>query len=296
VATARGDLECAAALLEESESLVSGQTGERNRYVVSLASLSRRAQLAQVGGEQARASEVLAELLGLARERQDPWTIADALAGLGNLALAAADWEWATALYQESLALRRELRNKVGVEMSLEQLGWVAAEQNTRASRDGAERAARLLGGAEALREAFGLDRAHGVPGWAAKHEQALAAARAALGTDFAAAWGDGRALPLDEAVAYTLATGPRRPPTSARSSPELATIAMRPTPAMERGRKPLTRHERQVAPLIARGFSNRQIAAELVITAETAWSPCRTVWPGAPRGRPPSSRADPLT
>ena len=100
-------------------------------------------------------------------------------------------------LYEESLALRRELADKRGIAESLEELAGVAGAQGQ------AERAARLYGAAEALREAIGAPI---VPVDRARYERAVAAARTQLD---AAAWtrlrAEGRAMPLEEAIAYAL-------------------------------------------------------------------------------------------
>src|SRR6185437_5432716 len=65
-------------------------------------------------------------------------------------------------------------------------------------------RAARLGGAAEGLREAIGQPL---TPGERGDHDRAIAALRAVLGeAAFAAAWAEGRALPLDEAIALALA------------------------------------------------------------------------------------------
>jgi hypothetical protein len=67
------------------------------------------------------------------------------------------------------------------------------------------ERAARLFGAADLLREDTGTpveatDRTG--------RERAMAAARAALGEEvFAATWSEGQALPLDAAIALALET-----------------------------------------------------------------------------------------
>jgi hypothetical protein len=88
--------------------------------------------------------------------------------------------------------------HKQGMAENLEGLAAVAAAQAQ------PERAARLFGAAEALRTAVGAPRPHAER---AEHERHFAAARAALGEEaFAAAWGAGRAMPLEAAVSYALA------------------------------------------------------------------------------------------
>jgi hypothetical protein len=64
-------------------------------------------------------------------------------------------------------------------------------------------RGARLGGAAEAQREALGVPLA---PATRSDQDQALRALRAALGEEgFAAAWAEGQALSLEEAVALAL-------------------------------------------------------------------------------------------
>jgi hypothetical protein len=69
------------------------------------------------------------------------------------------------------------------------------------------DRAARLLGAAEAMRERLGAT----VPGLLRKeHDARVAQTRQALGEDaFAAAWAQGRMMSADEAIAYALAGAP---------------------------------------------------------------------------------------
>src|SRR5262249_43747754 len=156
------------------------------------------------------------------------------------LALAQGAHARATAHFQESLQLRRELDDPHSIARSVEELAWVAAAQGA------AARAARLLGAAAALHERLGLD-VH--PGWRADHDRALAAARAALdAVAFRAAWAEGAALPLEQVLRDAL-TAPAPPP----------------PPGGVAG--PLTAREQEVAALVARGWTNGQIAAQLVIS-----------------------------
>ena len=64
-------------------------------------------------------------------------------------------------------------------------------------------RAARLMGAAEALHEALHIPVRYCSR---ADHDRAVAAARAALGEEaFAAAWAEGRAMTLEQAIAFAL-------------------------------------------------------------------------------------------
>jgi hypothetical protein len=97
----------------------------------------------------------------------------------------------------EALGLFRELGNDEGMLSALESLGVAALGEGHK------ERAARLLGAAEALREAPGLS---GREWWRRARERIGEAARAAsLSQAFAAAWEAGRALSLEEAIALAL-------------------------------------------------------------------------------------------
>jgi non-specific serine/threonine protein kinase len=109
-------------------------------------------------------------------------------------------------------------------------------------------RSARLFGAAEALWEASGKRE---LVDWRAIVDADIANVQARLGAEsFAAAWREGHALRIEEALAYAVE---------------------RPGPAPGARDGPLTAREREVAALIAGGFSNRQIAQALVIAEATA-------------------------
>jgi hypothetical protein len=100
-------------------------------------------------------------------------------------------------LLNESLILRKDVGSKPGIAECFERLGMVAAELGR------LERAARLLGAAEALREATGtpvqaVDRAD--------RERAAASVRSGSEAKrLDQAWAEGRAMTLEQAIEYAL-------------------------------------------------------------------------------------------
>ena len=167
-------------------------------YVGVAWTLNHLGHVAQLQGDYARAAAFHHESLGLfSGSGTDQSGVGWALEGLGTAALAQGHLRAATTQYTESLRTFQELGDP-GIIWSLAGLGSVAA------MGDQAERAARLWGATEALRERSGKRVA---PASRATYESALAAAQAQLGNEaFAAAWAAGRALSIDEAVAEALA------------------------------------------------------------------------------------------
>jgi DNA-binding CsgD family transcriptional regulator len=168
------------------------------------------------------------------------------------LALAADDHASARATLSDSIAIQRELGDTGGAAFVLERFAELAAAQGQQVG------ALRLAGAAAALRETAGTPLSGSGQ---TRLDGALEPARRALGQAApAAAWQDGRVLDLDQAVTEALAATDHgaTSPGSAHALADAAAAVLSP-------------REREVALLIARGYTNRQIARELVITEGTA-------------------------
>jgi len=159
--------------------------------------LNTLGELARSDGDYERAGEAYEECLAICRGTGNKQREALMLGNLSYAALHQGDYERAEALVREGLALLWELESKYFVNFGLEVSAGPAAAKGQ------PERAARLLGAAEALREAMGLGLQ---PADQFEIDRYEAAAREQLDeATFEAAWAEGRAMTLEEAVAYAL-------------------------------------------------------------------------------------------
>jgi non-specific serine/threonine protein kinase len=191
-------------------------------------------------GEVERAAEWIERSLSEARAINCVGGSAEALYFLARVERLRGDRVLATEHALEAAVFEYKMGDAAFVLNSLELLGGILGDAGK------AELAIRLLSASSTLRQTAGVPMP---PITRAAFERDVAVARGAIGDSrFGIAWADGSAMSIDEAVAF------------ARSSDH---------PSLPRT-DPLSERERQVVVLVARGYTNRQIAEELVISERT--------------------------
>ncbi len=148
-------------------------------------------------GEYAAARDVLTEGLTIARAIGNRTGVASHNLALGQTLLDQGDPTAAVPLFHDSLLGFQEVGPRSGVAWALEGLAGVAAAHGA------PERAARLLGAADGLREILGAPL---TPAGRVQGERRIAPARHALSESaWATTWSEGRAMTLEQAIAYAL-------------------------------------------------------------------------------------------
>jgi non-specific serine/threonine protein kinase len=202
-------------------------------------------------GDLQRAQSLYEESATLMREQRDKIVLAYPLRRMGCIALKSGDYEKATALCQESLELNLQVGDKRGAVACLVGLAAVAAARGQMAE------AVRLFAIVQVQLDTLGITL---YPADQMEYERNTALMREKLEeVAFNTAWNAGKAITLEQAVAYTF---------------ELSRAqVMHPSTPRQTVKEifgGLTAREREAAILIAQGKSNREIAAAMSVGVKT--------------------------
>jgi non-specific serine/threonine protein kinase len=192
VAQYQGDFAAARAAGEQSVEIF---REEGDKWALAFA-LSQLGAILQLQGDLATARSMLEQSAFMLREFDDKWTPQRALGQLGYLELQTGNFVAARRRFEEDLSMAQHNRDYWSIAWRLEGCAQAMIAQGEPV------RAVRLFGSAEALLEIGGgyLDPMDRVG-----YRESVAAARAQLGDDAFAAWAEGRAMTLEQAVAYAL-------------------------------------------------------------------------------------------
>jgi predicted ATPase/class 3 adenylate cyclase/DNA-binding CsgD family transcriptional regulator len=253
IAAWQGNYEQATALYQGSLATFRAQ-GDQLGIAWSLGNLGNAAMARD---DVETAEPLYEERLALYLRLDVPDDVAYALGPLAELARRRGDYGRSRAVYEQILTQARLVGDRRRIAGCLEGLALLAATQA------GLQRAAVLFGAAGAATDAIGAKSVPIQPSLRPVYDREMTAVRRALGEEvFAAACAVGRAMSLDEAVTAALAI------TEEAVSADTTVTAL----AKANGAAAvLTQREQEVAALIVRGYTNRKIADELVITEGTA-------------------------
>jgi non-specific serine/threonine protein kinase len=214
----------------------------------ALACYSRLASACTLSHELDRAIELSERCARRCEALGEQWALGTAMWTRGCARWLLGDSQAAIADALSCLAIKEPLGDLHRTTMCLDLIA-VALVTPDDAAQDDCVRAAELFGVGDVLWETLNAPLQMG-PAYAEIRKAGVATCRAALGEEgFEAAHGRGLAMPFTEALA--VAHGEARP-------------------AAPLGPKPLTRREREIAALVAKGMGNREIAEKLFLSKRT--------------------------
>jgi non-specific serine/threonine protein kinase len=214
---------------------------------LELAALNLLAYVSLASGELDRVAEFGGQGLEKSKACGELWLRALLLNVMSQASWQRGERQCAEALAQDGASCDHALDDRAGLAIVLETLASMAAEQAAH------NRTAVLLGFAQRAREVSALTLAEP---FRPQHAQSVAVAVRGIGQGpFDAAFARGRAMTIDEGVAFALGRKHRpRPAPAVKTEPQTV----------------LTRRQLEIARLIAGDLSNRQIAARLFVSERT--------------------------
>jgi len=256
----QGHFDQATAYFEEGLAVSRGMADDAGVAV----RLYQLGELARVRGDLEQATRILEESQALAERTGFVHAIIRTRHNLGLVAFDRGDGVGAKALLDDMIVRARQIGSRRDVIDGIDGIAAVAERWGQ------PEPATRLFGAAEAMREATGAT----VPPYLrAGYDTTIARLRTKLGEDrFATAWATGRTMSVTDAIDFALSVETEEPKGEATAPGAPAAAVTASWTSRERP-SPLSAREEEVAALIARGLTNRQIAAELVIAERTAGS-----------------------
>jgi predicted ATPase/DNA-binding XRE family transcriptional regulator len=193
VAIWRGDYLGARELMEE-DLAVSREAGDIFQESSALFSLGA---VAMSLGELDRAEELLNHSLAIRLAHGLNWGTGFPRFELGNVMLLRGELDRADALYRQALVTWQVSDDRSAMALAVNGLSWIAS------AHDNGDRAARLSGLAAAMREASGTVV---LPPHRGSDAHSVAHAREILGdTLYDHFWAEGKAMPLEQAIAYAM-------------------------------------------------------------------------------------------
>jgi predicted ATPase/DNA-binding CsgD family transcriptional regulator len=198
-----GDYEQATNYFEEALPLLR-QIGDNSNTTIAISGL---AEIAIRQGDFERATILEEESIAMRREIEEPWGIAVSLGNLAWISLQQGDLEQAGNLLRESLTLRYDIGDRGGSAWCLEKLAEIALIIGQRKSfpysKGDFQRAARLFGAAEAIREPVEskidlVDQP--------EYNRQVEVIRGQLGdSTFKRSWAEGRGMSIAQAFEYAI-------------------------------------------------------------------------------------------
>ncbi|WP_171075126.1 LuxR C-terminal-related transcriptional regulator [Nonomuraea basaltis] len=241
-----GDFARAFELLEEARARRRA-LGHRGHAWVALFQLAMTAVLM----DDPRASALCEEVLETARSANAEWSVSYALWVTALDRWRQGELRSAGTMMRDAVRLKLRCNDHLGLAQCVEGLAWIVADDKQH------EQAAQMLGAAHVVWRSIGTSLS-GLRHLAGAHDRCESDLRRHLGeATFKAAFDRGTEFTLDQAAAYAL-------------DEKLAGRAESLQPESD-ATSTLTRREREIAELVAKGLSNKQIADTLVISQRTA-------------------------